>query len=311
MTYTLSTSLKTNPDSEYILNKLRLKSLKAERDLFDKYPKVQKFLADRNIDLGKLRTQSAKVITTGALTGSLLFANPGISKELPLVASIVTNLTQDKIDDKALLSKENFIKSLRSILPENPKPLERSQEKALEQAIKEATGISTKATLEGEHLNTTYGYIGLEQHLMRYPGDYVSYMAPGRGAWGYFAYSKSQLTESDIEREKWYVVVQTLYLPDWEKRLSYLRDWYKYRKVMVVNTVNGNAVVGDIADSGPAAWTGKQFGGSPEVMNALGGKKYTKGRVLVFFIDDPENKVPLGPVDYNNVKNLGVEMVEA
>jgi len=78
-----------------------------------------------------------------------------------------------------------------------------------------------------------------------------------------------------------------------------------------VNTVNGNAVVGDIADAGPAAWTGKQFGGSPEVMSALGGKKYTKGKVLIFFIDDPENKVPLGPVDYNNVKNLGVEIVEA
>jgi hypothetical protein len=31
----------------------------------------------------------------------------------------------------------------------------------------------------------------------------------------------------------------------------------------------------------------------------------------MFFIDDPENKVPLGPVDYNNVKDLGVEMVEA
>lgn len=204
-----------------------------------------------------------------------------------------------------------MLKALRGILPENPKPLERSQEKALEQAITGATGISTKATLEGEHLNTTYGYIGLEQHLMRYPGDLVSYMAPGKGAWGYFASSKSELTNEDIEREKWYVVVQTLYLPDWEKRLSYLRDWYKYRKVMVVNTVNGNAVVGDIADSGPAAFTGKQFGGSPEVMTALGGEKYTKGKVLVFFVDDPENKVPLGPVDYNNVKDLGVEMVEA
>ena len=310
MTFALSTTYKTNIDPEYVLNKLRLKSLKAERDLFDKYPKVQKFFADRGVDLGKLRTQSAKVVTTGALTGSLLFANPSVSKELPVVASIITSLDQDKVDSGKLLSKENFIKSLRSILPESVRPLDRSQEKALEQAILGATGISTKATLEGEHLNTTYGYIGLEQHLMRYPGDFVSYMAAGRGAWGYFAPSKSELTKDDIEREKWYVVVQTLYLPDWNKRLSYLRDWYKYRKVMVVNTVNGNAVVGDIADSGPAAFTGKQFGGSPEVMESLGGAKYTKGAVLVFFVDDPENKVPLGPVDYNNVKDLGLEMVQ-
>lgn len=293
-------SNKINSDPQEILNRLRLKSLEAERDLFDKYPKIKKFLDDRNISLGKLKTQSVKVITTGALTGSLLFSNPGISEKLPVATSIITNLTHDKMDNK-ILSKEVFIKSLRNILPENPKPLERNQEKTLEQVIKKATGISTRATLEGEHLNTTYGYIGLEQHLARYPGDYVANMAPGRGAWGYFASSKSELTKEDIEREKWYVVVQTLYLPDWEKRLPYLRDWYKYRKVMVVNTINGNAVIGNIGDAGPAAWTGKQFGGSPEIMESLGGAKYTKGAVLVFFVDDPENKVPLGPVDYNSI----------
>jgi len=42
--------------------------------------------------------------------------------------------------------------------------------------------------------------------------------------------------------------------------------------------MNGNAVVADIADSGPAAFTGKQFGGSPAVMNYLGGSRYKKGR---------------------------------
>ena len=107
MTFALSTTYKTNIDPEYVLNKLRLKSLKAERDLFDKYPKVQKFFADRGVDLGKLRTQSAKVVTTGALTGSLLFANPSVSKELPVVASIITSLDQDKVDSGKLLSKEN------------------------------------------------------------------------------------------------------------------------------------------------------------------------------------------------------------
>ena len=46
-------------------------------------------------------------------------------------------------------------------------------------------------------------------------------------------------------------------------------------------------------------------------MNALGGSRYTKGSVLVFFVDDPENKVPLGPVEYNNLDTNGVTMVEA
>ena len=70
---------------------------------------------------------------------------------------------------------------------------------------------------------------------------------------------------------------------------------------MIVNTQNGNAIIASIADSGPAAWTGKHFGGSPEVMNYLGGIRYKKGPVIIFFIDDPENKIPLGPVEYNGI----------
>ena len=85
-------------------------------------------------------------------------------------------------------------------------------------------------------------------------------------------------------------------MPEWNSRFRYLRDWYKYRKVLIVNTDNGKAVVTAIADSGPAAWTGKHFGGSPEVMMHLGGPRYKNGPVLFFFVDDPENKVPLGPV---------------
>ena len=53
-----------------------------------------------------------------------------------------------------------------------------------------------------------------------------------------------------------------------------------------------------IGDSGPAAWTGKHFGGSPEVMAYLElnrGKQ--KGAVILFFVDDQNNKVPLGPLE--------------
>lgn len=308
-------------DSEYLRNKLKLKSLEAKNSLFGKYPHIQKFLEDNGIDLGKIREHSARVITTGALTGALLVATPNMSKNLPALTKIVRNFTESKGNDAATPKQEKLLSSLRQILPQKISPLARTQEKTLEQVIGETVGIGTRATLEGEHLNSTYGYIGAEQHLARYPGDSMythskvaehdEGMAPGRGAWGYFARTKSDLSKEDIDREKWYVVVQTLYLPDWEKRLSYVRDWYKYRKVLVLNTQNGNAVVGDIADSGPAAWTGKQFGGSPEVMNYLGGSNYKKGPVLIFFVDDPENKVPLGPVDYNQNETLGVRMIQA
>jgi hypothetical protein len=297
-------------DSEFLRNKLKLKSFEAKRSLFEKYPHVEKFFADKGIDLDKIREYSVKIMATGALTGSLLFTPPVVATGFPAVAEIVKNISETKDTETGanVSPQELIINILAKSLPVKTGPLDRSQEKYLEQMFKQIMGISTKANLEGEHLNTTYGLIGAEQHLMRYPGDVVSDMAPGKGAWGYFAPSKDKLTESDIEREKWYAVVQTLYLPDWKSRLAYLRDWYKYRKVLIVNTQNGNAVVADIADSGPAAWTGKHFGGSPEVMNYLGGSRYKKGPVLIFFVDDPQNKVALGPVDYNKVNSLGVTM---
>jgi hypothetical protein len=169
-------------------------------------------------------------------------------------------------------------------------------------------GIHASANLEGNRLNTDYGLIGAEQHLPRFPGDTLSQhdalrqagMTSGRGAWGYFARNKAELTPDLIQKEKYYVAVQTLYLPDWTTRLAYLRDWYKFRKVVVVNPKNGHAVVAVIADSGPAAWTGKQFGGSPEVMDYLRSKDgRQRGPVILFFVDDPDNQVPLGPLEYN------------
>lgn len=306
---------KERVDSEFFRNKLKLRSLEARRTFEEKFPHVKKYLAKKGLDLGKIREHSAKVITTGALTGTLLFAPPIAVKSLPPVSEIIKSIGELK-NPSATPGQEILLESLKKILPKKIGPLDRSQEKSLEQLFQDVVGVSARANLEGEHLNTTYGYIGAEQHLMRYPGDTMAThpkipshdegMAPGRGAWGYFAYSKNQITEDDVLREKWYAVVQTLYLPDWNTRQPYLRDWYKYRKVLIVNTLNGNAVVADIADSGPAAWTGKQFGGSPEVMNYLGGPRYKKGPVIIFFVDDPGNKVPLGPVDYNKVNEQGI-----
>ena len=312
---------KSRIDAEFLRNKLKLKSLAAKTALGQKYPHVEKFFRDKGVDLEKIREHSAKVITTGALAGTLLLAPPALIKNIPTPMEIAKSMNDLQSRSPDVTSEKQLLDSLKELLPQKVGPLERSQEKNLEQVFKNVIGINTRANLEGEHLNTTYGFIGAEQHLMRYPGDTIAThpkipvgdegMAPGRGAWGYFAPSKAQLTEDLVNKEKWYAVVQTLYLPDWAKRQPYLRDWYKYRKVLIVNTMNGNVVVADVADSGPAAWTGKHFGGSPEVMNYLGGTRYKKGPVVIFFVDDPENKVPLGPVEYNKINLPGVALRQA
>lgn len=289
---------------------LKLKNLEAQKLFKENFPEAHQFLLEKGVELAKLREHSAKILSAGALTGTLLLAPPTGINELPSPSSISKSLNElnDNNNPNSLPQKE-LIELLKQMLPSDVRPLSRDEEKRLEQVITDLSNVPVKATLEGEHLNTIYGYIGAEQHLKRFPGDilenhgpyYKEGIAPGLGAWGYFAKEKSQMTPDLIEKERWYSVVQTLYLPDWNKRQPYLKDWYKYRKLLIVNTRNGNAVVTTIADSGPAAWTGKHFGGSPEVMEYLGGAKYKKGTVLVFFVDDPENNIQLGPVNYNEI----------
>ncbi|MCX6706339.1 MAG: hypothetical protein NTV24_04550 [Candidatus Woesebacteria bacterium] len=250
---------------DYLRNKLKLKNLEVRQSFSEKFPEVNKFLTDKGIDLGKIREHSAKIIGAGALTGTLLFAPPGTVKDLPSITEMISSVNNLK-DSANDLPQKFLIDVLKGILPERARPLTGGEEKKLEQVFDKVIGVKAKANLEGEHLNTTYGYIGAEQHLARYPGDNIvnhpkiptgdEGMAPGLGAWGYFANSRENLTSSLDETEKWYAVVQTLYLPDWNIRVRYLREWYKYRKVLIVNTNNGNAVVAAIADSGPAAWTG-------------------------------------------------------
>ena len=295
---------------DFFRNKLKLKDIEAKNSFSKKYPHIDKFMKQKGISLEKIRQHSAKILGAGALTGTLLISPPSGINSLPTPTEVFNSL---KSPGKFLseLPQKTLIDLLAQFLPERTRPLSQNEEKILEQMFEEVMGIKTRTNLEGEHLNTTYGLIGAEQHLKRYPGDGVNNhgegsvlkegIAPGLGAWGYFAASQEKLTPSLEETERWYAVVQTLYLPDWNSRQPYLRNWYKYRKVLIVNTDNGNAVVASVADSGPAMWTGKSFGGSPEVMEYLGGERYKKGPVLVFFVDDPENKVPLGPVDYNKI----------
>jgi len=303
-------------DFDYLRNRLKVKHFEAKNAFSKKYPHVEKFLKEKGLDVGKIREHSAKIIGAGALTGTLLLTPPTGTKFLPPPQEVL-----EKIREKASaagLPQKILVDSLAAVLPEKTRPLNRSEEKYLERIFEDILGIKTKANLEGEHLNTSYGLIGAEQHLKRYPGDgignHAPYLkegiAPGLGAWGYFARSRADLSPSLEETEKWYAVVQTLYLPDWSSRQPYLRDWYKYRKVLIVNTNNGNAVIAAIADSGPAAWTGKHFGGSPEVMEYLGGPRYKKGAVVLFFVDDPQNKVPLGPVEYNKINLPQLALVE-
>lgn len=248
-------------------------------------------------------------VATGAI-GALMLANT-----LPTTVA-APNINIHSPDAKTVThsDRQEQLKSQLSVmLPKEVRPLTEDEELLVGRILSDNLGINAKADIDDKRLNRSYGFIGAEQHLVRYPGDtmvghldnyasgnssvYSSGMAPGRGAWGYFANSKAEFSAGDKEREKWYIAVQTFLAPNYHTKLSDYRGFFKYRKMIVVNPKTGAAVVGDIADAGPAQWTGKHLGGSPEVMQALNlhtGSR--KGAVLYFFVDDPGDTIPLGPI---------------
>jgi len=250
---------------------------------------------------------NSKQLAVGSLGGLLLLTTPaGALNERP---TQVVSAQVPQIDSKTFL-----ISNLSNLIPESVRPLTETEEVQIGDLLSKSYGIRVSATLNDLRLNRSYGLIGAEQHLARYPGDsmsthfdgksedsnkyYSSGMAPGLGAWGYFATSRSALTEEDTMKEKYYIATQTFLAPDYNQRVGEYRDFFKHRKMLVVNPQNGKAVVAVIGDAGPAQWTGKHLGGSPEVMKHLervDGK--ARGPVLYFFIDDPNDEIRLGPVE--------------
>jgi len=269
---------------------------KAQKQLWNNHKKSLRWLRD-----------NSQQLVIGSATGLLMLTHPASA------ATISQHLLPPPTppEERAAHTQAELIRQLATLLPETVQPLSDDQKKQIGHILTTFFRIPATTTLDGKQLNRSYGIIGAEQHLMRYPGDtmtthfsqenekqfWSSGMAPGRGAWGYFSSTRSKMSAQDVQREKYYIAVQTFLSPGWKENPNELYAFFKYRKMLVVNPENGKAVVVVIGDAGPAPKTGKQLGGSPEVMAHLkrqdGG---VRGPVLYYFIDDPENTIPLGPI---------------
>lgn len=264
-----------------------------------KNPSAKKFFSKTTLLAFDLRQKSARLLAGAGLVGSLL------AMPMPQTISIPMEVSEPV---KSILSnQQKILGNLQELIPHTPAKLTGETATKVEDLIYKNMNIPVKVELEGQSLNHTVGYTGFEQHLYRYPGDTLADhdeiqeagIAPGLGAFGYFAKDSRDFSTKTYLQEKYYCVVQTLYLSNWNSDHRQLKDFYAFRKMLVVNPVNGNAVVCVIGDAGPAEWTGKQFGASPETMQALNlNNGPRKGLILMMFVDDPDNKVPLGPVNY-------------
>lgn len=277
------------PHYEHLKRKWKTKAEKAENNLWDKHGKHLKQLA------------------LGSLGGLMLLTSPTQAIS-PIPNQQVSRDDALKNYDQSVLLADK----LKNIVPSETRPLNPDEESQITKTLSSVFGFRVMAEIDDVRLNRNFGTIGGEQHLYRYPGDNVyahtdtssdwamygtAGIAPGLGAWGYFASSKESFGEKDKKREKYYLAIQTFLIPGFAENFGRLRDFFKYRKMIVVNPHSGQAVVAVIGDAGPSQWTGKHLGGSPEVMETLGlATGPRKGEVLYFFVDDPEDKIPLGPI---------------
>jgi len=291
---------------ESIILALEKRRKKIVRDLRKKHKKILVWAQNKGYSTSKIKNKTAKILATGAF-GATLF--------LGAIAP-VTSLSVPQIEQQTQLAKSLSMEEKEAMRLQLVSYLgkavakRRVDENLIANLIANITELPVTANLEGQKLPSVVGVIGGEQHLRRFPqesltnhlsqkSDWDKYhqagMAPHLGAWGYFAESEDSLNPDLAQKEKYYLAVQTFAIPDWEKNWLSLKDWWKFRKMLVYNPANGKSVVAVVADSGPAVYTGKDFGGSPEVMEALGlSEGLRKGEVIVLFLDDPQDRIPLG-----------------
>ena len=264
------------------------------------------WLNNQKLSVEDFRQKSQQLLAATSLAGSIAM------NKLPVDLQVNQNLLamerKQKDDLLAQAGEEErraVMEKLKSVAQLPPGHLESEDELYLERQLSDMLGFSVAAELDGHRLNHSIGIMGGEQHLYRFPTDSLdshdAYLeagiAPNRGAFGWFT-ENGELTQKGVDREKYYFAVQTLYLPDWNTNHQQLKPWYKFRKMIAVNPAEEVAVVGVVGDAGPAQWVQKQFGGSPEVIRE--GKIWSpksRGKVLLFFVDDVNDTIPLGPID--------------
>ncbi|MBP7843041.1 hypothetical protein KA017_03485 [Candidatus Woesebacteria bacterium] len=293
----------TQPTSEK-LTKLKLFLEKTKTEFVAQNPDLVEWMNDRKLHVDRLS-----------------FSNVDVKNEQIKIDSVESELVEKlatiKNSDTPLASKiseEEYNSILQKIIQLLHLPagqLEEDSELYLEQQLSDLLGFDITANLNNHRLLFSTGIMESAPHLKRSPTDtleaHSNYHEAGinrnRSAFGWFG-SNTELDQQAVNREKYYISVPLYFNSDWSLQQSELKSWYKFKKIVVINPAEKIAVVGVIGDIGPTTYTRRQFAGSPELIHA--GKIWspqTCGRVLVLFVDDPENKVALGPVYFDSLFN--------
>lgn len=223
------------------------------------------------------------------------------------VDSRISKLSSSSIGTITSLEKQAIFEKLTQAALEPPQQLSGTNALYLEQQLSDLLGITLSTELDGYRLPHNVGVMLSSSHLERVPSDklekHEAYLEAGidkgRSQFGWFL-PKPDEQDDNFIFEKYFVGAQLQYLEEWQSNRKTLKEWYKYRKVLVVNPFNLRATVASIARVGPTERLQHQFLGSPEVIReTMIWSPKAQGKVLMFFVDDPDNEVELGS------RNLG------
>lgn len=287
------------------LQRLEAHYQSVKRGFLQKYPQVNDWLIKQHLELEQLKDVPQQLMTVIAMAGSLWLNQMHDTRMVQQIQAQESTENQAVMEAIKVEEQQAVMDKLKTVVQQPAGHLPKQDELYLEQQLSDMLGFQVTAELEGHRLNHSIGIMGGEQHLKRFPTDTLeqhdayqeSGIAPNRGAFGWFT-ENGQLTPEAVAREKYYFAVQTLYLPDWNSNHKDLKPWYKFRKMIMINPADGKAVVGVVGDAGPAQWVKKQYGGSPEIIReGQVWSRQARGHVMLLFVDDPENKVALGPID--------------
>ena len=291
------------PTSEK-LTKLRLFLEKTKSEFVAQNPDLVEWMNDRKLHVDQLS-----------------FSNVDVKNEQIQIDSVESELVEKlatiQNSDTPLASKiseeeyQSILQKIVQLLHLPAGQLEEDSELYLEQQLSDLLGFDITANLNNHRLLFSTGIMESAPHLKRSPTDcleaHTNYHEAGinrnRSAFGWFG-SNTELDQQAVNREKYYISIPLYFHSNWNLQHTELKSWYKFKKIVVINPAEKIAVVGVIGDIGPATYTRRQFAGSPELIHT--GKIWspqTSGRVLVLFVDDPEDKVALGPVYFDSLFN--------
>jgi hypothetical protein len=278
----------TAPSTTHLIQGLSQYAEEKERELLTQYPAVEAILD--NFD----STRQEVPVQTSVLNqvSSILAEQPSAAHQT------AQNISFEEY--------ESIIEKIKILLSYPAGHLQTDSELYLEQQLSDILGFGVTASLDNQRLPFTTGMIKALPHQLRFPDDKLEEhsavleagIAQKRGDFGWLMQPHQHSADNAVA-EKYSFCVPLTYLPNWQADHQRLRAWYKKRKVVVINPQNQRAVVGVIADIGPSQTLKYQFGASPEVIReGLLWSPQAQGRVIMLFVDDASDKVPLGLVDF-------------